>query len=411
MQVSFTLRKDKITKSGMMPVRMLITLNGERIRKSVPNVKTLEKYWKNERLKPNLKLEIYNFHVEYNKHLDDLENRVKLIFRYALLNDIAADKNFVINQLENKNFGTNSIAPKFIESFDEFIETNRSSKAEGTIKKYVSTINFIKGFQKYSNYDLSFNNINIDFYERFRDYAFNERNTLNNYFGRLIAGIKTFMNWALERNYHQNIEFQKFKTVHNTIEVIYLTMNELMELYNFDFESKRLEHVRDFYCFGCFTGLRFSDIKQLKPSNIYEDHIRLNIQKTKTIDHKIPLNNFAQAILKKYSDTIYEPLPAISGQKFNKYIKECCEIVEIDTMVNTTRYIGQRRIDSFQPKHQLITSHTARKTFVTNSLILGMKEMVVRNITGHKDENSFKRYVEIADDFKKQEMDNAWNKI
>lgn len=411
MQVSFTLRKDKITKSGMMPVRMLITLNGERIRKSVPNVKSLEKYWKNERLKPNLKLEIYNYHVEYNKQLDDLENRVKLIFRYALLNDIAADKNFVINQLENKNFGTNSIAPKFIESFDEFIETNRSSKAEGTIKKYVSTINFIKGFQEYSNYDLSFNNINIDFYERFRDYAFNERNTLNNYFGRLIAGIKTFMNWALERNYHQNIEFQKFKTVHNTIEVIYLTMNELMELYNFDFESKRLEHVRDFYCFGCFTGLRFSDIKQLKPSNIYEDHIRLNIQKTKTIDHKIPLNNFAQAILKKYSDTIYEPLPAISGQKFNKYIKECCEIVEIDTMVNTTRYIGQRRIDSFQPKHQLITSHTARKTFVTNSLILGMKEMVVRNITGHKDENSFKRYVEIADDFKKQEMDNAWNKI
>ncbi|WP_367275335.1 tyrosine-type recombinase/integrase [uncultured Christiangramia sp.] len=411
MQVSFTLRKDKITKNGLMPVRMLITSNGERIRKSVHNVKTLGKYWKNERIKPNLKSEKYNYHVEYNKQLDDLENRVKLIFRYALLNDIIADKNYILRQLDNKNFGTNSIAPKFIESFDEFIETNRSSKAEGTIKKYVSTINFIKDFQEYSNYDLSFNNINFDFYEKFRDYAFNERNTLNNYFGRLIAGIKTFMNWAFERNYHENLEFKKFKTVHNTIEVIYLTMDELMKLYKHDFKSKRLEHVRDFYCFGCFTGLRFSDIKQLKPSNIYSDHIRLNIQKTKSIDHKIPLNNFAQAILEKYSDTIYEPLPAISGQKFNKYIKECCEIVEINTQINTTRYIGQRRVDKVQSKHKLITSHTARKTFVTNSLILGMKEMVVRNITGHKDENSFKRYVEIAEDFKKQEMDNTWNKF
>ena len=64
MQVSFTLRKDKITKSGLMPVSMLITSKGERIRKSVPNVKTLEKYWKNERIKPNLKSEEYNYHIE-----------------------------------------------------------------------------------------------------------------------------------------------------------------------------------------------------------------------------------------------------------------------------------------------------------------------------------------------------------
>ena len=81
MQVSFTLRKDKITKIGLIPVRMTITSNGERIRKSVSNVKTLEKYWKNERLKPNLKSEKYNFHVEYNKQLDDLENRIKHIIR------------------------------------------------------------------------------------------------------------------------------------------------------------------------------------------------------------------------------------------------------------------------------------------------------------------------------------------
>ncbi|MTI19400.1 site-specific integrase, partial [Fulvivirga sp. RKSG066] len=63
------------------------------------------------------------------------------------------------------------------------------------------------------------------------------------------------------------------------------------------------------------------------------------------------------------------------------------------------------------PKHRLITSHVARKTFVTNSLIFGMKELVVRNITGHKKESSFKKYVKIADDVKKSEMDNTWGKI
>ena len=116
-------------------------------------------------------------------------------------------------------------------------------------------------------------------------------------------------------------------------------------------------------------------------------------------------------MLDKYKDTIYEPLPVISSQKFNEYIKKCCKEAEINILVTITRYIGQRRVDKTAPKYEFITSHTARKTFVTNSLILGMKEIVIRNITGHKKESSFRRYVKIAEDFKRQEMDSTWNKI
>ena len=410
MQASFLLRKEKKTVEGLIPIQIVISFNGIRIRKNVPNAKTLIKDWKNNRIKPNLKSEPYNYHVEYNKQLDELENQVKLIYRYALLNNIPITKHYIAEKLEQKHLN-NTIQPDFFNAFNEFLDTNRLTKAVGTIKKYNSTLNFIKDFHNETNYSVRFDTINQEFYEQFRDYAFQERNTLNNYFGKLISGTKTFMNWAFERGYHENIDYKKFKTVQNDIEVIYLTMDELMTLYNYTFDSKRLEHVRDFYCFGCFTGLRFSDIKQLRPSNIFDNHIRLNIQKTKSIDHKIPLNNYAKTILKKYEDSVYEPLPSISGQKFNQYVKECCKIVGINKQMNITRYIGQKRIDKVLPKYQLITSHTARKTFVTNSLILGMKEMVVRNITGHKDEASFKKYVEIADDFKNQEMDNTWNKI
>ena len=104
-------------------------------------------------------------------------------------------------------------------------------------------------------------------------------------------------------------------------------------------------------------------------------------------------------------------MPIISQQKFNKYIKECCEEAEINTPITITRYIGQKRIDKTVPKYDLITRHTARKTFVTNSLVLGMKEMVVRNITVHKKEESFRRYVKIAEDLKRLEMENTWDKI
>jgi len=410
MQISFILRKDKINKDGLIPIRLLITMDGERIRRNVKNVKTKIKYWKNQRVKPNLKNELYNFHIEFNKELDELEDRIKLIFRYALLNNILISKEYILDKLENKNFGINHITPDFFQSFHEFIETNKTIKALTTTKKYVTTINFIRDFENETNNKIAFDSINTEFYEKFRDYAFEKRNTLNNYFGKIIAGIKTFMNWSFERGYHQNLEYKKFKAIQNNIEVIYLTKEELMELYNYPFESKRLVHVRDFYCFGCFTGLRFSDIKQLRASNVYEDYIKLNIQKTKTIDHIIPLNKFAKAILAKYKETLYEPLPTISGQKFNQYIKECCKIIGLNTPINITRYIGNRRIDKVLPKYELITSHTARKTFVTNSLVLGMKEMIVKNITGHKDDKSFRKYVEIAENFKKEEMD-IWNKI
>jgi len=410
MQISFILRKDKINKDGLIPIRLLITMDGERIRRNVKNVKTKIKYWKNQRVKPNLKNEPYNFHIEFNKELDELEDRIKLIFRYALLNNILISKEYILDKLENKNFGINHITPDFFQSFHEFIETNKTIKALTTTKKYVTTINFIRDFENETNNKIAFDSINTEFYEKFRDYAFEKRNTLNNYFGKIIAGIKTFMNWSFERGYHQNLEYKKFKAIQNNIEVIYLTKEELMELYNYPFESKRLVHVRDFYCFGCFTGLRFSDIKQLRASNVYEDYIKLNIQKTKTIDHIIPLNKFAKAILAKYKETLYEPLPTISGQKFNQYIKECCKIIGLNTPINITRYIGNRRIDKVLPKYELITSHTARKTFVTNSLVLGMKEMIVKNITGHKDDKSFRKYVEIAENFKKEEMD-IWNKI
>ena len=412
MQVSFHLRQDKVKKSGAMPIRMLISANGFKYFKVVSGIDCKKPHWdeRNQRIKNSRKSEPYNYSLEYNKILDDTENDAKKLFRYMLLNNIMPSKNFIAERLDNGP-STIDLSHEFLPAFDEFIEKGKNIKAKGTLKKYKSVLNFYKSFSEDTDYQLRFDTITIDFFEKFRDYCFEEKNTLNNYFAKLISILKTFMNWAYERGYHSNLAFKKFKASGQETEVIYLTMDELMALYNHRFHNTRLTQVRDVYCFGCFTGLRYSDISQLRTSNVFDEHIMLNIKKTKTVAHKVPLNNFAKAILDKYKDTIYEPLPIISDVKFNKHIKECCRFAKIITPTSITRWIGQKRIDITEPKWKLITSHTARKTFVTNSLVLGMKEMVVRNITGHKQEATFRRYVKIAEDLKKREMDNAWNNI
>lgn len=411
MQASFHLRKDKVNKDGQAPVRVLISVDGKKIFKIVSGVKCIVSDWdyKKERIKPSKKTENYNFYIEYNKIIDDFETNLKNIFRYVLTNNIDEAEFFIKEKLEDKKSIEVSIG--FISGFEEFLAKNRSTKAERTTKGYTTILNFLNEFSKNTNYKLNFDRINLDFFDNLRDYCFEEKKIGSNYFAKIVQVIKTYMKWAFERDYHSNLTFKKFRAPEKEIEIIYLTMKELLKLYNHNFDSERLNNVKNTYCFGCSTGLRFSDIKQLKSSNIIDGHIKINIKKTKTIDHIIPLNPISKSVLDKYKNTIYEPLPVISGQKFNEYLKECCKIVKIDTPTTISRYSGQKRIDKTVPKYELITSHTARKTFVTNSLALGMTHMTIRDITGHKKEANFMKYLKISDDLKKQEMDNTWGNI
>ena len=61
--------------------------------------------------------------------------------------------------------------------------------------------------------------------------------------------------------------------------------------------------------------------------------------------------------------------------------------------------------------YPLIYNHTARKTFITNSIMLGMNTKTIKEITGHKKDAVFNKYVKISEDFKKLEMERTWNSI
>lgn len=411
MQVSFHLRKDKLNKAGKAPVRMLITSNGSKIFKSVSGVKVAPANWdsKKERIIPSKKTAEYNFHIEFNLELDNLERRVNTIYRYFLLNEMEPTKENILNKLDNNK--DLSLKTEFWSSFDDFIEKSKTTKAKRTVTSYVTVYRYLKEFEDRTNYDLTFDSINDKFFEQIQDYSFLIREIKNSYFSSIIKVLKTFMNWSFKRKLHSSVDYQTFVASEDETEVIFLTMDELMKLFHFDFKLERHQKARDVYCFQCFSSLRYSDIEELSCSNIYSDHIRINIKKTKTTDHIIPLIDHAKTILEKYKDTIYEPLPKISSQNFNTYIKECCEIVGIDSPTQKTRYVGQKRITKTFKKFELITSHTARKTFVTNSLIMGMSPVVVKSISGHKKESSFKKYVNISDQFKQQEVDKTWNKV
>ncbi|KAA6305753.1 hypothetical protein EZS27_042594, partial [termite gut metagenome] len=158
--------------------------------------------------------------------------------------------------------------------------------------------------------------------------------------------------------------------------------------------KKYLERVRDVFLFCCFTGLRYSDVFNLRRSDVKTGHIEITTVKTAD-SLLIELNNHSKAILDKYKDIPFErdkALPVIRNQRMNAYLKELGELCGIDEPVGETYYKGGERIDVVAPKYALLGSHVGRRTFICNALSLGIPAQVVMKWTGHSDYTAMKPY-------------------
>jgi len=294
----------------------------------------------------------------------------------------------------------------FYNVLEKYIEEKRKlgEWSEASFKKYNTIKILLEEFQEAKKYNLSFNTINNRFYVDFVGYCREVKKHKDNTLGRYLGFFKTFMRWANENKYHNNNAYEKFEKMSSETYEIALTDQELQSLKEFDFSNnKRLEKVRDVFVFGCATGLRYSEYSKINKKYIRDNSIHITSKKQKD-NLIIPLNTISKEILEKYN---FE-LPMISEQKFREYIKEACELVGFTEEIIKTSYIGSKRIDEPLKKYKLISSHTARRTFITLSLEKGMRPEVVMSITGHKDYRSFKKYIKLSQRVKNDEMQNAW---
>jgi len=141
MKVSFYLRKEKINKDGLIPIAFIISGDGLIFRKNIKNVKSKLVDWdfQKERIKAKKNQNVYNFHIEHNKKIDELEFKLKELFRYLQLNDNLLTKDLILEKLKDGAMLKNTIS--FFECFDEFIKLNKPTKAERTIKGYKTAKN------------------------------------------------------------------------------------------------------------------------------------------------------------------------------------------------------------------------------------------------------------------------------
>ncbi len=210
-------------------------------------------------------------------------------------------------------------------------------------------------------------------------------------------------------NINKNTDFEKFITglPSQDTKVIFLTADELKKVREHDFSNdSQMDRIRDVYIFCCYTGLRYSDVENLRRENIYDDRIHITTVKTEE-RLIIELNNVSCGILEKYEPYQYKnnkALPVISIQKMNNALKEMAEACEINSNVEIIHFKKGERIVKKVPKYSLITTHTARKTFVCTAIRLGVNPAVIMKITGHKKYDTMKPYIDVEDKVRREAM-------
>ena len=264
-----------------------------------------------------------------------------------------------------------------------------------TKKEHERTYELMKAFEQQENkgVKLGFEDITLDFYADFTSYL-QRLNLAVNTIGHKIQTLKTWLNEATARGINKNLQYKShlFRAITEETENIYLQEKELEQLYNFEFGSEKLSRVRDLFLIGAYTGLRFSDFTGITPENIRSNTLYIEQQKTgKTI--AVPLHPIFRSIWEKYG----QKLPRnISNQKFNQYIKEACRLAGIDTSEQKNMTKGGIRIRQTYQKYELVSSHTARRSFATNLYLSGFPTLSIMQVTGHKTETAFMKYIKVT---------------
>ena len=296
----------------------------------------------------------------------------------------------------------------FYKAFDEFVRDcgRQNDWTDSTYEKFAAVKNHLMNFRTELTFDFFDEKGLNDYVTYLRDVKEMRNSTI----GKQLSFLKWFLRWAFKKGLHQNNAYDSYKPKLKSTQkkIIFLTWEELNKLREFEIPAAKqaLDRVRDVFLFQCFTGLRYSDVFNLRRSDIKGDHIEVTTVKTSD-SLIIELNKHSKAILDKYKDVAFEDdkvLPVITNQKMNDYLKELAELAGIDEPVRQTYYRGNERIDEVTPKYALLGTHAGRRTFICNALALGIPPQVVMKWTGHSDYKAMKPYIDIADDIKANAM-------
>jgi len=375
----------KSKEAKMTVIRLEIYIPGERSRfkyntgrsikpehwdKKTRRAKTMRGAQGDRNRKLNLILNEYEFAVE----------RIRDLYGSALTKDKLKAKLDEYFHVQEKKPET------VLELFDAYLQEIKSlgTLTPKTIEKYRETRDKWKKFQgkkKHKLKDITYPLL-IKYVTFLRVYYQLTDNTLH----RNMNFFKTFLIWNQRNGRKVSDDYKKIKIPQRETDDIALTQEEIKILETIKLDH-RLDIYRDMFLIGVYSGQRFSDYSVFEKADIRNGMIIKRAEKTETNSY-IPLHPKLEQLLDKYNWEIR----TVSSQKFNKAIQQICKKAGFDDEVKKTKYLGSKKMIERFHRWEIVTSHTARRTFITLSSEKGMPDHIIMSITGIRDPKTLKKY-------------------
>lgn len=229
----------------------------------------------------------------------------------------------------------------------------------------------------------------------------------NNSANKYAARLRSFFLWLEENEVIGSApKYKALKTLKS--DVLRLTLEELAALRALDLSASPDGHAaaRDLFLFSAYTGLRFGDCTALAWDQVGKDALFLHEEKTGNF-RRIPITAAAREIVERRRGA-EAPLPRLSNQKANEYLKVIASEAGIDAPVTLTTRKGGKVESETVPKHEAISMHAGRRTFISLMLESGVSTKEMLGIT-HTDLRSLQRYAAASEDHLRQNMERTFD--
>lgn len=229
--------------------------------------------------------------------------------------------------------------------------------------------------------ETSIHEIDEDYITAFLGYMI-EKGSADSHSGKMVGMLKTVLRRNKVKTNWQETQNIKVRYPDN----IYLSETELETLRNLDLSGNpRLDRNRDIFLAACYTGQRYSDLRQ-----IAHDRGLIAITQQKTGERVlVPLKPELEKILSKYPDG----LPVPTNQEMNRTIKWICREAGMTAVERINVFRGGKKELLTVERCELVSCHTARRTFATHAILAGIPTEIVMRFTGHRNYKEFQKYI------------------
>ncbi len=328
-----------------------------------------------------------------NTLLDSLEEEiVRYVYKAKMLR-----RKFTVKEMKQDLSFLPGQESKFFQVWDEFVYENIKEKSwkESTINRFWAVKSHLSSLNERDA--LTFSLIDKELLQNFVEHQLS-RGLSPNYVRKNMDVLRWFLNWASIKGYLKNLDYKRYKSpgtdpAANIRPEISLSGAELNKLINLEPDNDISMLVRDAFCFSCFTGITFNDLRAIQQRNIKGNRLSYTPGKTSN-KISLELSDPAKFILKKY---MVESLPVLFRlpllQTYNKTLKELGRLAGVNEIIKIS-YRGKMK--TFR-KWELMSSRASRNTFVKIGVDSGISLEIMSGLLGYSTA-SLSKYYQVSED-------------